>query len=87
MSARSRALAEARAAALDGTLGSAAAAAAVAAIDKAAGETSVLSCATDGNVAEVFAHYHQGGEYHQSLVASESLLSYSNKGRELIRNA
>ncbi|KAK3352757.1 hypothetical protein B0T25DRAFT_454123 [Lasiosphaeria hispida] len=58
-----------------------------AAVDKVAGETAVLTCVTDGKVAEVFAHHFQNGVYHQNLVASESLLSYPNRGRELIRNA
>ncbi|KAK0708546.1 hypothetical protein B0H67DRAFT_590543 [Lasiosphaeris hirsuta] len=54
--------------------------------DKAAMETAVLTCVTDGKVAEVFAHHSQNGQYHQNLVARESLLSYPNRGRELIRN-
>ncbi|KAK0725659.1 hypothetical protein B0H67DRAFT_571091 [Lasiosphaeris hirsuta] len=56
-------------------------------VDKVAKETAVVTCATDGKVAEVFAHHFQNGEYHQNLVARESLLDYPNKGRELIRNA
>ncbi|KAK3348991.1 hypothetical protein B0T25DRAFT_415257, partial [Lasiosphaeria hispida] len=56
-------------------------------VDKAAKETAVITCATDGKVAEVFAHHFQDGEYHQNLVARESLLDYPNRGRELIRNA
>ncbi|KAK0711730.1 hypothetical protein B0H67DRAFT_647080 [Lasiosphaeris hirsuta] len=79
--ARNRALAHARANVLGGT------AAAAAAIDKAAAETAVLTCVTDGKVAEVFTHHFWGGKYHQSLVAIESLLAYPNRGRELIRNA
>ncbi|KAK0721075.1 hypothetical protein B0H67DRAFT_483245, partial [Lasiosphaeris hirsuta] len=55
-------------------------------LDGAAMETAVLTCATDGKVAEVFAHHFQNGQYHQNLVARESLLSYPNRGRELIRN-
>lgn len=49
-------------------------------------ETAVLTCATNGKVAEVFAHHSQNGQYHQNLVARESLLSYPNRGGELIRN-
>lgn len=55
-------------------------------IEKATKETAVFTCATDGKTAEVFAHHFQNGEYHQNLVARESLLSYPNRGRELIRN-
>jgi len=82
--ARNRAVAQARAAALDGTLYNAAAAVA---IDKAAGETAILTCVIDGMVTKVFAHYFHGGKYHQRLVASRSLVAYLNMGRELIRNA
>jgi hypothetical protein len=57
-----------------------------AAIDKAAEETAVFTCVTDGIVAEVFAHHSQGGQYYQNLVAYKSLLDYPNRGRELIRN-
>ncbi|KAK3358800.1 hypothetical protein B0T25DRAFT_448220 [Lasiosphaeria hispida] len=56
-------------------------------IDKAAKETAVITCATDGKVAQVFAHHFRDGEYHQNLVARESLLDYPNRGREMIRNA
>jgi hypothetical protein len=93
--ARERALAQARANVLDGTAADTAAAAAAAtaaatraaAIDKAAKETAVFTCATDGKSVEVFAHHFQNGEYHQNLVAPrESLLSYPNRGRTLIRN-
>ncbi|KAK0710566.1 hypothetical protein B0T21DRAFT_298050 [Apiosordaria backusii] len=55
-------------------------------VDKATQETAVFTCATDGQCAEVFAHHFQDGEYHQNLVARQSLLSYPNRGRELIRN-
>jgi len=55
-------------------------------IEKATKETAVFTCATDGKTAEVFAHHFQNGEYHQNLVARESLLSYPNRGREVIRN-
>jgi len=57
-----------------------------AAIDKAAKETAVFTCVTDGTVAEVFAHHSLDGQYYQNLVARESLLDYPNRGRELIRN-
>jgi len=87
VSARNRALTEARAAAQDGTLDNAAAAAAVSAINKAAGKTAVFTYATDGKVAEVFAHQYQNGQYHQNLAARASLEDYPNRGRELIRNA
>jgi hypothetical protein len=78
--ARDRALAQARANVPDGT------AAGTAAIDKAAEETAVFTCTTVGKSAKVFAHHFQNGEFHQNLVARESLLSYPNRGRELIRN-
>ncbi|KAK3352780.1 hypothetical protein B0T25DRAFT_441946, partial [Lasiosphaeria hispida] len=84
--ARNHALAGARAKALEGTRDHAAAAL-VAAIDRAAGETAVLTCATDGTIVEVFAHYFERGKYHQCRVANESLLAYPNRGRELLRNA
>jgi len=75
VNARDRALAEARADASN-----------TAAIDKAAEEAAVFTCVTNGTVAEVYTHYSEGGEYHQNLVARESLLDYPNRGRELIRN-
>ncbi|KAK3352473.1 hypothetical protein B0T25DRAFT_606326 [Lasiosphaeria hispida] len=57
-------------------------------VDKVAGETGVLTCTTDGQEAHVFAHYcDDQGQYHQHRVASESLLEYPNRGRQLIRNA
>ena len=56
----------------------------IAALDKAANEVAVFTCVTDGQVAEVYAHYYDG-EYHQDMVGCESLLD-SNRGRELIRN-
>ncbi|KAK3360868.1 hypothetical protein B0T24DRAFT_540020 [Lasiosphaeria ovina] len=79
--ARARALAEARA---NGT-----GTASTATLDKAAAETAVLTCVTDGQVAAVYRHHHcsRDGRYHQTLVARESLLSHPNRGRELIRNA
>ncbi|KAK3364234.1 hypothetical protein B0T25DRAFT_470362 [Lasiosphaeria hispida] len=80
VNARDRALAQSRANTRDGT-------AAAAAIDRADEETAVLTCVTDGKVAEVFAHHLLDGQYHQNLVASASLLAYPNTGRELIRNA
>ncbi|KAK0655307.1 hypothetical protein B0T16DRAFT_451014 [Cercophora newfieldiana] len=76
VNARDRALAEAR---QDGTI-------AAAAIDKAAEEAAVFTCVTDGEVAEVYTHHSEGGQYYQNLVACESLLDYPNRGRELIRN-
>ncbi|KAK3366640.1 hypothetical protein B0T24DRAFT_681845 [Lasiosphaeria ovina] len=85
--ARNHALAGARAKALEGTRDHAAAAALVTAIDRAAGETAVLTCATDGTIVEVFAHYFEREQYHQCHVANESLLAYPNRGRELLRNA
>ncbi|KAK3372688.1 hypothetical protein B0H63DRAFT_551560 [Podospora didyma] len=78
VNARNRALFQA----LDSTT----TAAAAAALNKAAEETAVLTCVTDGKSAELFAHYFQDGQYHWSLVARESLLSCPNRGRELIRN-
>ena len=78
--ARNRALAQARAgAASDG--------ATLAAVGKAAGETAVLTCATDGKEFNVFAHHYQDGAYHQNLVVSGDLRIYRSRGRELIRNA
>ncbi|KAK0703348.1 hypothetical protein B0T26DRAFT_756907 [Lasiosphaeria miniovina] len=60
--ARNHALAGARAKALEGTRDHAAAAAAlVAAIDRAAGETAVLTCATDGTVVEALLAYPNRG--------------------------
>ncbi|KAK3342026.1 hypothetical protein B0T25DRAFT_465644 [Lasiosphaeria hispida] len=56
-------------------------------VDKAAKETAVLTSVNDGKVVGVYAHHFQDGEYHQNLVARESLLLYPNRGRELIRNA
>ncbi|KAK3352583.1 hypothetical protein B0T25DRAFT_456628, partial [Lasiosphaeria hispida] len=41
-------------------------------IEKAAKETAVLTCVTNGKFAEVFAHHFQDGEYHQNLVACET---------------
>ncbi|KAK0737062.1 hypothetical protein B0T21DRAFT_410528 [Apiosordaria backusii] len=76
VNARDRALAEAR---QDGTV-------AATAIDKATKEAAVFTCVTDGTVAEVYTHYSEGGQYYQNLVAREGLLSYPNRGRELIRN-
>jgi hypothetical protein len=76
---RDRALSQARADVLNGTT-------AAAALDKAAGEAAVFTCVTDGTIAEVHTHYSKGGQYYQNLVARESLLSYPNQGRELIRN-
>ncbi|KAK0716021.1 hypothetical protein B0H67DRAFT_645697 [Lasiosphaeris hirsuta] len=55
-------------------------------VDKAAKETAVLTSVNDGKVVRVYAHHFQDGEYHQNLVARESLLLYPNRGRELIRN-
>ncbi|KAK5651279.1 hypothetical protein OQA88_12623 [Cercophora sp. LCS_1] len=55
-------------------------------IDKAAKEAAVLTCVTNGKVAEVYTHHSEGGQYHQNLVACGSLLDYPNRGRELIRN-
>jgi hypothetical protein len=75
VNARDRALSQARASGKDAT-----------AIDKAAKETAVFTCVTDGTVAEVFAHHSQDRQYYQNLVARESLLDYPNRGRELIRN-
>jgi len=75
VNARDRALAKAR---QDGTV-------AAIAIDKAAKEAAVFTCVTDGTVAEVYTHYSEGGQYYQNLVARESLLSYPNRGRKLIR--
>lgn len=80
VNARDRALDQARVQVLDD------AATAAAAIDKAAEETAVFTCATDGKTAKVFAHHYENGQYHQNLVAHESLLSYPNRGRDLIRN-
>ncbi|KAK3358312.1 hypothetical protein B0T24DRAFT_600281 [Lasiosphaeria ovina] len=78
VNARERALAEARA------RGSAPAAA----LDKADAETAVLTCVTNGQIAEVYRHHRSpDGRYHQTLVARESLVSHPNRGRELIRNA
>jgi len=80
VNARDRALSQARADVLllHGT--------AAAVLDKAAEEAAVFTCVTDGTVAEVYTHYSEGGQYYQNLVARESLLSYPNRGRELIRN-
>jgi hypothetical protein len=77
--ARNRALAQARAGAPDG--------ATLAAVDRAAGETAVLTCATDGKEFNVFAHHYQDGAYYQNLVVSGHLRIYRDRGRELIRNA
>lgn len=78
--ARNRPLAQARAgAAPDG--------ATLAAVDRAAGETAVLTCVTDGKEFNVFAHHFQDGAYHQNLVVSGDLRIYRDRGRELIRNA
>ena len=55
-------------------------------LEQAAVEIAVFTCVTDGKVAEVFSHHVQGGQYHQNLIARESLFSYPNRGRELIRN-
>ena len=57
------------------------------AVERAARETSVLTCVTDGKTVERFAHYCEGEQYHQYPVATENLLTYPNRGRELIRNA
>ncbi|KAK3360864.1 hypothetical protein B0T24DRAFT_586262 [Lasiosphaeria ovina] len=78
--ARERALAEARARTPDGT-------AAAAALDRAAAETAVLTCVTDGQVADVYRHHHRDGQYHQTLVGRESLIFRPRRGRSLIRNA
>ena len=76
VNARHRALTEAR---QHGTI-------ATAALDTAAEDLAVFTCVSDGKVAEVYTHHFEGGQYHQNLVASESLLDYPNRGRELIRN-
>ena len=55
--------------------------------EQATCETAVLTCVTDGKVVELFAHHFRDGAYHQCRVASDSLLAYPNRGRELIRNA
>ncbi|KAK3364199.1 hypothetical protein B0T25DRAFT_442779, partial [Lasiosphaeria hispida] len=57
------------------------------AVGRAARETSVLTCVTDGKMVELFAHYCEGEQYHQYPVATENLLTYPNRGRELIRHA
>jgi hypothetical protein len=57
------------------------------ALERAAKETAVFTCVSDGKVAEVYGHRSQGGQYYQNLVARESLLAYPNRGRDLIRNA
>ena len=79
--ARNRALAQARAGAPDGATTT------LAAVDRAAGETAVLTCATDGKEFNVFAHHYQDGAYHQDLVVSGDLRIYCDSDRELIRNA
>ncbi|KAK3366608.1 hypothetical protein B0T24DRAFT_534473 [Lasiosphaeria ovina] len=79
VNARNQAIAKAKANTLDGT-------AAAAALDKAAEETSVVTCITDGKVAEVYIHHYKDGQYHMNLIARESLLSYPNRGRDIIRN-
>ena len=78
--ARNRALAQAQAQAAAASCGRKA-------WEQATRETVVLTCVTDGKVVEVFAHHFRDGAYHQCRVASESLLAYPNRGRELIRNA
>jgi hypothetical protein len=45
-----------------------------------------ITCVTDGKVAETYTHYYEDGQYYQNLIGCESLLSYPNRGRELIRN-
>ncbi|KAK5651235.1 hypothetical protein OQA88_12699 [Cercophora sp. LCS_1] len=76
VNARERALDQAR---RDG-------AATAAAIDKAAQDDAVFTLVTDGKVAEIYSHYCANEQYHQNLVACESLLEYPNRGRQLIRN-
>ena len=61
-------------------------AATAAAIDKAAQDDAVFTLVTDGKVAEIYSHYCANEQYHQNLVARESLLEYPNRGRQLIRN-
>jgi hypothetical protein len=75
VNARDRALAEAKAGGIVST-----------AINKAAEGPAVFTCVSDGKVAKVYTHHFEGGQYHQNLVARESLLNYPNRGRELIRN-
>jgi len=55
-------------------------------LGKATKDLAVFTLVSDGKVAEVYGHHFEGGQYHQNLVASESLLKYPNRGRELIRN-